>query len=240
MLRDQAVSLFLFVVTLLGATGCSGLTSAGLPNSTTHAASGAGSGAGSSGGSTGTMQATVSLTSMNFGNVTVGATTAEQTQVTNTGTKNVTITENAALGAGFSASGIGSGLILQPGQVATLAISFTPVSAGQVTGTVPLVSDAWSAPVVIKLSGTGVEPTSAGHVASLSWAASTSVVAGYDAFRSTQSGGPYAQLNSSLIPSTSYTDTTASSGQTYFYVVAAVNSSGAESSYSNEVSATIP
>jgi fibronectin type 3 domain-containing protein len=74
----------------------------------------------------------------------------------------------------------------------------------------------------------------------LAWDASSSVVAGYNAFRGTQSGGPYAQLNSSVISSTSYSDPTVASGQTYFYVVTAVDSSGAESDYSNEVSATIP
>jgi hypothetical protein len=238
MLGNRAATLLLTTVTLLAATGCSGLTSAGLPSATTHAASSAGSGGSSSG--AGITQATVSSTTVNFGSVTVGATITRQIQVTNTGTTSVTITENAASGAGFSASGIGSGLILQAAQAATLTISFTPISAGQVTGTVALASDAWSAPVIIELSGGGVEPTAAAHVASLAWDASSSVVAGYNAFRGTQSGGPYAQLNSSVISSTSYSDATVASGQTYFYVVTAVDSSGAESDYSNEVSATIP
>lgn len=235
----QAASLFFFL-TLSALAGCSGLTSAGLPNQATHSTSSGGSSSGSSSGNSGTMQATVSSTNVTFGNVTVGATVTQQIQVTNTGTANVTITENAASGAGFTASGIGSGLILHPAQVATLAIRFTPSSAGPATGTVPVVSDAWSAPVIINLSGTGASPVQAAHVANLAWNPSASVVAGYNAYRGIQSGGPYTKLNSSPISNTSYADPTAASGQAYFYVVTAVDSLGSESDYSNEVSATIP
>ena len=138
------------------------------------------------------------------------------------------------------ARGIGSGLILQPSQAATLTISFAPAGEGQATGTVPLASDAWSTPAIISLSGTGVDATVAAHAARLVWEASPSAVAGYNAYRGTHSGGPYAQPNSSLLSGTSYADTTVASGQMYFYVVASVDSLGTESDYSNEVSATIP
>src|SRR5580704_11273212 len=97
-LRNWAALLF-FMVTLLASTGCSGLTSAGLPSSAAHTANGTGSGSSSgssssgtsssSGSSSGTTQATVSSTVANFGNVTVGSTTTQQIQVTNTGTANV-------------------------------------------------------------------------------------------------------------------------------------------------------
>ena len=75
----------------------------------------------------------------------------------------------------------------------------------------------------------------------LSWTASSSPgIAGYNAYRSTISGGPYTQLNSGLISTTSYTDQTLQSAHKYYYVTTAVNSQGVEGSYSNEASATVP
>jgi fibronectin type 3 domain-containing protein len=73
---------------------------------------------------------------------------------------------------------------------------------------------------------------------SLSWTPSTITYVSFNIFRSSISGGPYAQINSSLTPS--YADTSVTSGQTYYYVVTEVDSSGAESTYSNEAAAPIP
>jgi Abnormal spindle-like microcephaly-assoc'd, ASPM-SPD-2-Hydin len=82
--------------------------------------------------------------------------------------------------------------------------------------------------------------TSSSYSVALSWTASTSSgVAGYNAYRGNVSGGPYTKLNSSLISGTSYTDSTVASGQTYYYVTVAVSSSGVQSSYSNQASATV-
>ena len=79
------------------------------------------------------------------------------------------------------------------------------------------------------------------HSATLTWTASVSSnVAGYDVFRSTTSGGPYTQINSSLITSTTYTDNAVQAGQTYYYVLTAVSTSGVQSTYSTQVSGTIP
>jgi fibronectin type 3 domain-containing protein len=47
-------------------------------------------------------------------------------------------------------------------------------------------------------------------------------------------------LNSTSDPSTSYTDSTVASAHTYYYVTTAVNSSGVESSYSNQVQVSVP
>jgi hypothetical protein len=69
---------------------------------------------------------------------------------------------------------------------------------------------------------------------------SESDLAGYNIYRSTQSGWGYTRLNGGLISATTYVDSTVSAGQTYYYVCTAVNTAGAESGYSNEVSATIP
>jgi hypothetical protein len=78
------------------------------------------------------------------------------------------------------------------------------------------------------------------HSATLSWTASTATVAGYDIYRGTVAGGPYVLLNSSPVNGVTYTDTTTASGQTYFYVTTAVDNSGNQSVYSNEVQVVIP
>jgi Concanavalin A-like lectin/glucanases superfamily/Bacterial Ig-like domain (group 2) len=75
----------------------------------------------------------------------------------------------------------------------------------------------------------------------LSWTASSSPgIAGYNAYRGTTSGGPYAKINTGLISSTTYSDLTVHSGLTYYYVTTAVSNQGMESSYSNEASASVP
>lgn len=74
----------------------------------------------------------------------------------------------------------------------------------------------------------------------LSWNASNSSVVGYNLYRGTQSGGPYAKLNSSPLSATNYTDSTTVSGTTYYYVSTSVNGANQESEYSNQASVTIP
>lgn len=88
-------------------------------------------------------------------------------------------------------------------------------------------------------SGGSTPPPTQSSVA-LSWVASTSQVSGYYVYRGAVSGGPYQKLNSSYVSATSYVDNGVASGQTYYYVVTAVDSQGDESAYSNEASATIP
>jgi len=82
--------------------------------------------------------------------------------------------------------------------------------------------------------------TSTPHTATLSWNPSTSAVMGYYVYRGSKSGGPYAKVNLSPVTGTTYTDNAVQSGQTYFYVVTAVDSYSVESALSNEISAIIP
>lgn len=81
------------------------------------------------------------------------------------------------------------------------------------------------------------------HAANLSWTASTSSnVSYYNVYRGTTSGGPYTKIGSTTANSgaTTYSDTSVQAGQTYYYVGTAVDVSGNESGYSNQVSAAIP
>jgi fibronectin type 3 domain-containing protein len=83
--------------------------------------------------------------------------------------------------------------------------------------------------------------TGSSHSVSLTWSpSSSSGVAGYNVYRSSTSGGSYTKINSSLVSGTNYTDSTVQSGQTYYYVTTAVNTSNAESAYSNQAVAVIP
>jgi fibronectin type 3 domain-containing protein len=141
-------------------------------------------------------------------------------------------------GAGFTASGVQSGQILTPGQVATLNVTFTPSASGSASGSVTISSNATNSPATVTLSGTGVQTVA--HSVTLTWTASTSTVVGYNVYRSTVSGGPYTKLTSTADASTTYTDSAVTAGATYFYVVTSVDSSGVESANSSEVSATIP
>src|SRR5579863_10252960 len=78
------------------------------------------------------------------------------------------------------------------------------------------------------------------HTVVLTWNASSSVVSGYNIYRSLVSGSGYTKLNSSLISGLAYADTNVVAGTTYFYVATAVDSGGDESSDSNQATAVIP
>lgn len=81
---------------------------------------------------------------------------------------------------------------------------------------------------------TGLAATAGNAQVALTWNASSGATS-YNVKRGTATGGPYP----TVFPSTtsSYTDTTAVNGTTYYYVVSAVNSGG-ESANASEVSAT--
>jgi hypothetical protein len=176
-----------------------------------------------------------SPTSLSFGNVPVGTQSVLPIILTNTGTGSVTITQDTIAGTGFSGSGLSLPFTLASGQNTDLSITFAPTAGGSVTGSASVVSNASNSPAVVSLSGTGT------HYVDLAWTASTSSgVTGYDIYRGTASGGPYTQINSSSVAGTTYTDSTVAAGQTYYYVATAVNSSGVQSGYSNQASATVP
>ena len=179
----------------------------------------------------------VSPTNMNFGDVTTGTTSAAQAvTVTNTGNSNVTISSMAVSGTGYSMSGGGSNVTLSPSQSLSASVAFDPSATGSVNGSLSVASNAIGSPATVALSGTGVAQSSV----ALAWDASASTVAGYNIYRSTISGSAYVKVNSLLLSGLSYADQTVQSATTYYYVVTAVDSSGDESTYSNQVSAPVP
>jgi hypothetical protein len=127
------------------------------------------------------------------------------------------------------------------------AYTFTGLANGNYTVTPSSSSftftPASQAAAISGANDTGVNFTAAAKTppsVKLTWNPSTSTVVGYYVYRSTSNGSGYVKLNSSLVPSTSYTDATVQSGITYFYVTTAVDSSGQESANSNQATAVIP
>jgi fibronectin type 3 domain-containing protein len=75
----------------------------------------------------------------------------------------------------------------------------------------------------------------------LTWTASTSSnVTGYNVYRGVVAGGPYTKINALPVAATSFIDTAAQAGLTYYYVTTAVDSNNNESAYSNQAQAVIP
>jgi hypothetical protein len=190
------------------------------------------SGSGSSPGTLSVTPATV-----NFGNVTVGANQTQTATLSSVGS-GVTISSAASNNPEFTLSGLTLPVTLSAGQSAAFTLTFRPQASGATSGSISFASNATNAPVAESVTGTGTAAVQ--HSVSLSWTASTSTVVGYKMYRGTQSGGPYGVITTAPDPSTSYTDSTVQAGQTYYYVVTAVDAGGNESVYSNQAQAVIP
>jgi Abnormal spindle-like microcephaly-assoc'd, ASPM-SPD-2-Hydin len=216
------------------ATGSLSITEEGAPDPSMVSLTGTGVGAGQLG---------VSPAKLNFGNVTVGSSQSKTGSLT-AGSSSIKIASAAWTGQGYSVSGISFPVTVAAGQSISFTVTFTPQAAGSSPGSISFVSNASNSPSNETFSGTGTQssgqnpPPTGTHSVALTWDASTSQVSGYNVYRA--SGGGFARLNSALQTTTAYTDSTVQSGATYSYVTTAVDSSGEESSYSNQVSATIP
>jgi Domain of unknown function (DUF4082)/Abnormal spindle-like microcephaly-assoc'd, ASPM-SPD-2-Hydin/HYDIN/CFA65/VesB-like, Ig-like domain/Cep192 domain 4 len=187
------------------------------------------------------LQLSVNPTSLSFGSVTVGSSASQTVSIKNTGNAGVTLSALALSGSGnFKIGGISLPVTLSASQSTSFDVTFTAAGSGNSVGSIAIVSSANTAPVPISLTGTGA--AAAAHTVQLSWSDSASSdIVGYEVYRGTISGGQSAApLNSAPVAGTSFTDTSVQSGSTYYYVVTAVNAAGAESSPSNQVSATIP
>jgi hypothetical protein len=181
----------------------------------------------------------VSSNSVSFGNVTDGTTGTQTVTLTNNGNANLAISGvSVTAGLGFGISGVTPPETLTPGQKVTLTVTFVPSGTTAASGTVTITSNATTSPASISVSGTGVAAVQ--HSVTLGWTASTSTVSGYNIYRSTTSGTGYVKINTSLVSGLSYTDSTVAASTVYYYVGTAVDSSGNESTYSNQATATIP
>jgi Cep192 domain 4 len=179
----------------------------------------------------------VSPQSVAFGNVLIGTSAKQTVTLSNSSSSAITVNSVGITGTGFSQTGPTLPLTLAAGQSSSITVTFAPQNSGSVSGALQVGSNASNPSVSVALSGTG---STVQHSVDVNWAASTSTVAGYNVYRGTASGGPYSKINSTLITGLTYTDSTVSSGATYYYVVTAVAADGTESSFSSQVQAVIP
>ncbi len=180
---------------------------------------------------------TMYSSSADFGDVAVGNTMTLGVIFSNTGGTPLTLQQNSVSGAGFSTSGIGTGVTLGPGQYVTLAVSFNPPGTGKASGMASVSSSTLTSPISLSLSGNGVVAT---HWAAFDWAASPSGVVGYNVYTRSNSDTTWTKLNSSPVTTSSYTDWDVQSGESYIFGVTAVNAANVESRLSNVALATIP
>ena len=182
-------------------------------------------------------QLTVAPGAFVFGNVYVGAKQNQTGTLTASGA-GVTVASAGSSNPEFTLSGLSFPATIAAGQSATFTVTFAPQASGTSSGNISFASNATNAPSAASITGSGTPAPQ--HSVSLSWNASTSTVVGYNVYRGSQTGGPYVSLNSTPEVSTSYTDNSVTAGQTYYYVVTAVDGGGTESVYSNQAPALIP
>lgn len=220
--RTRHLGCLLAVPVILALAGCQGVSSASKQASNNSPGAG---------------QLAVNPSTMNFGDVAVGS-NATQTGTLTAGSSDITVTSAGWNGQGYSLGGITFPVTVPATQSIPFTVTFAPQVAGNTPGSIAFDSNATNSPATVTLSGNGTQQST--HSVALSWDPSTSQVIGYNVYRGTVSGGPYAKLNSSLDANTAYTDTSVQSGQTYYYVTTAVDSQNVESAYSNQATSVIP
>jgi len=99
---------------------------------------------------------TATPASITFGNVQVGTSQTQSDTLSNTGGNNLTISQAAVTGAGFSTTGLNLPITLAPGQSISFNVVFSPQSAGSGTGNLLVTNDGSNSAVNIALSGTAV------------------------------------------------------------------------------------
>jgi hypothetical protein len=181
-------------------------------------------------------QLSVSPTTINVGNVTVG-TSGTQTGTLNAAGASITVSSVSVGSAEFVISGLP--VTIPAGQSANFTVTFTPQASGVASVSASFTSNASNSPTPATVTGTGMAAPV--HTVSLSWTASTSPnIVGYNIYRRTGTTGSFTQINSGLNATTTYVDTSVADGQTYYYETTAVNSSNEESEPSTPISVVIP
>lgn len=182
----------------------------------------------------------VSPTSLSFGNVAVGSRGTRNLNLINSGTVDITVSQLSLGSTVFSVEGLSLPKTIASGQRLAFDVIFTPAGAGQTQDALQVTSRASAAPVLVPINGTGVVAGPSSHEVVLTWNAAASAVVGYHVYRGGGTTGPFLKLTQATVPDLIFTDSTVVGGQTYRYAVTSVDGAGAESSYSNAVSATIP
>lgn len=178
----------------------------------------------------------VSPGSMSFGNVTIGNGQTQNGSVTASG-GSVTVSSVSSNSSLFTIGGLSLPVTLSSGQSVPFTVTFAPTTTGAASANLTFTSSN-SNSAIESASGSG---TTIQHIVDLSWNASTTgSVTGYNVYRATSASGPFSKINPLLDTSLSYSDGSVQSGNTYYYATTAVDSSGQESSYSNQIQTVVP
>ena len=170
------------------------------------------------------------------GDVVVGTSGTASGNLNATGA-NVTVTGASTNNTAFVVSGVSLPLTILAGQSSPFTVTFSPSTTGTASATLTFTSNAQPATATATLTGNGTPAPV--HSVNLSWNASTSSnISGYNIYRAvyTTSCGSFSKINSLLNTGTLYTDAAVTDGSSYCYAATAVNTSNAESGYSNIVS----
>jgi hypothetical protein len=104
-------------------------------------------------------QISVIPASVSFSNVTVGTTNTQSLTIQNAGNANLSVTQAALAGTGFTLAGLTVPLTVAPGASSVFTIGFAPASASTFSGSLTLVNNSPTSPLVVALAGTGISPT---------------------------------------------------------------------------------
>jgi hypothetical protein len=173
-------------------------------------------------------QLSITPTSVNFGDVNVGATGTEAITMSATGAS-VTVSSDSSSRSQFVLNGASLPFTIPAGQSVAFNVAFKPTGSGTVSGSLSFASNAASSQTLESLTGIGA---TAQYRVNLSWNASSGVV-GYNLYRSTTSNGAYTKINSTVDANTAYTDSTVAAGKVYYYEATSVSSAGQESARSS-------
>jgi hypothetical protein len=180
---------------------------------------------------------TATEASVHFDDVPIGGRSVKEISLTNTGSRNLQISEISVSGGDFGVSG-GNQVSLSPGQSVSLKVDFAPKDMGDRSGTLSVRCEGSASPVQIALSGAGAQ--SSPSAITLKWENSPLGAQGYVVYRSLESGGPYERVSSGAVDSAEYTDTGLAAGHTYYYVVTSLDADNKESEFSEQITATVP
>jgi Abnormal spindle-like microcephaly-assoc'd, ASPM-SPD-2-Hydin len=111
-------------------------------------------------------QLAVSPTSLSFGNVAVGSSSALNGSLTASGAS-VTVTSASLTNGEFALSGISIPATIPSSQSATFTVTFTPQASGATSASLSFSSNAANSPTVQSMTGTGTAPTQ--HTVDLTW-----------------------------------------------------------------------
>lgn len=122
---------------------------------------------------------TLSASSLNFGGVALNTTSTQSITLTSSGTAALIINSATLSGTGFSMSGASFPVTLNPGQTATLTVSFKPTASGSASGSISLSDNANPSSATVSLSGSG--QAAAGVLSGVTCSQGTMTGAGSDA-----------------------------------------------------------